>query len=70
MVHSIIVDKPNIPSVLAELKKQGFEPDYEGKGNTMSGFKCINELERIPVDARVGCYRVFKDGECIHDEYH
>jgi hypothetical protein len=43
---------------------------YEGKGNTMSGFKFINELERIPVDARVGCYRVFKDGECIHDEYH
>jgi hypothetical protein len=29
MVHSIIVDKPNIPSVLADLKKQGFEPDCQ-----------------------------------------
>lgn len=70
MLHSIIVDKPNISSVLADLKKKGMEPDYESKGTSMSRFQFINDLERIPVDDRVGCYRVFKDGQCVHEEHH
>lgn len=68
--HSIIVDKKNVSSVLSDLAAKGFKPDYEAKANTMSRFQFINEFKRIPVDGRVGSYRVFKDGECIHDEHH
>jgi hypothetical protein len=68
--HSIIVDKKNVSSVLSDLAAKGFKPDHEAKANTMSRFQFINKLERIPVDERVGSYRVFKDGECIHDEHH